>query len=364
MKILFHLGHPAHFHLFKNVIKNLKKNNNDIFILIKKKDVLEDLLKKSNFLFSNILPDGRKDNIIGIAFGQVFQVFRMILFCIKRKPEILIGTSVVISFVGKLLGIPSVNINEDDAEIVPLYAKLAYPMASVILVPKGCSTGKWQNKTINYLSYHELAYLHPNQFTPQKKVVQKYFNPDNKYFIIRFAKLTAHHDKGARGINKIIASKIIKLLKSRGKVFITSERQLEPEFEKYRININPSDIHDVMAFASIYIGDSQTMAAEAGILGVPFIRFNDFVGKISYLDELENKYQLGHGIKTNEVNKLIETLKKLLDQKNCNKFFQERRMSMLKEKIDYAKFLTWFIENYPKSSKIMNDNPEYQSKFI
>ena len=41
MKILFHLGHPAHFHLFKNVIKNLKKNKHDVFILIKKKDILE-----------------------------------------------------------------------------------------------------------------------------------------------------------------------------------------------------------------------------------------------------------------------------------------------------------------------------------
>jgi predicted glycosyltransferase len=26
MRILFHLGHPAHFHLFKNVIKSLKEN--------------------------------------------------------------------------------------------------------------------------------------------------------------------------------------------------------------------------------------------------------------------------------------------------------------------------------------------------
>ena len=41
MKILFHLGHPAHFHLFKNTIKNLIKDGNKIFIIIQKKDVLE-----------------------------------------------------------------------------------------------------------------------------------------------------------------------------------------------------------------------------------------------------------------------------------------------------------------------------------
>ncbi len=55
-------------------------------------------------------------------------------------------------------------------------------------------------------------------------------------------------------------------------------------------------MHHVMAFASLYIGDSQTMAAEAGVLGVPFVRFNDFVGRIGYLRELEDTYHLGYGI--------------------------------------------------------------------
>jgi len=36
---------------------------------------------------------------------------------------------------------------------------------------------------------------------------------------------------------------------------------------------------------------------------------------------------------------------------------------MLSEKIDYAQFLTWFIENYPESKQIMQDNPEYQFRF-
>jgi predicted glycosyltransferase len=33
----------------------------------------------------------------------------------------------------------------------------------------------------------------------------------------------------------------------------------------------------------LYIGDSQTMAAEAAVLGIPSIRFNSFVGKLVYL---------------------------------------------------------------------------------
>jgi predicted glycosyltransferase len=49
----------------------------------------------------------------------------------------------------------------------------------------------------------------------------------------------------------------------------------------------------------MYIGDSQTMTAEAAVLGTPAIRFNDFVGELSYLEELEYTFDLTYGIKTN-----------------------------------------------------------------
>ena len=205
--------------------------------------------------------------------------------------------------------------------------------------------------------------MHPNHFIPNKDVVRKYFFPDKPYFLIRFVKLSANHDKGIKGLNTHITERIIQLLQPYGDVYITSERELEPQFEPYRISINPIDILDVMAYAQIYIGDSQTMAAEAGVLGVPFIRFNDFVGRIGYLNELENVYHLGYGIKTDDENKLYTTVSDLLKMTNRKSVFQQRRNKMLSEKIDYAQFLTWFLENYPKSKQIMRENPNYQYRF-
>jgi len=348
MKILFHLGHPAHYHLFKNVIKQLKKEN-EVLILIKKKDVLEHLLHEDKLEFTNLLPSGRKDSKLGIALGQVVQDIRMYWFCVRHKPNILVGTSVAISHVGKLLNIPSINVNEDDADVVPLYAKLAYPWASCILAPSVCSTGKWEKKTIIYKGYHELAYLHPNNFKADKNIVEKYFSNEKPYFIIRFTKLSAYHDEGKKGINRELAVRLINLLKPHGNVFITSERILEKELEPYRIAINPIDIHHILHFASICIGDSQTMAAEAGVLGTPFIRFNDFIGRIGYLDELENKYQLGFGIKSDNPDGLIKKTEELLQTDGLQEIFFERRKKMLEDKIDVAEFFTWFIENYPKS---------------
>ena len=294
----------------------------------------------------------------------------------------------------------------------------------------------------------ELAYLHPNHFTPDPKIVSGYGLPvteDGKvlspFFIMRFASLNAHHDSGIKGINTEIAQRLIDILAPHGTIYITSERPLEPQFEQYRIRINPLDMHHVMAFASLYIGDSQTMAAEAGVLGVPFVRFNDFVGRIGYLRELEDVYRLGFGVhasplestktqintacaainidkeitkkeestayaassvianqSANEqdslqpncqspstdanelhlsdssekkiisdnpqksvalpkkeqpsgVEDLVATVEALvgMDAEERRRVFAERRERMLSEKIDCAKFLTWFIENYPSS---------------
>ena len=378
MKVVVYLGHPAHFHLYKNVIQNLKNDGHTVGVLIKKKENLEQLLQNSGIPYHNILREGRKDTKLGMAFGAIKRIWRELVFCIKEKPDLLTGTSVENSYVGPLLRIPVVYCGEDDADVIPLQAKICYPGASVVLTPDSCDDGQWNGKTTKYPSYHELAYLHPNHFKASKQIVKEQgINPDKPYAIMRFVKLKANHDDNIKGINKEVALRLIELMKPHMNIYITSERPLEPELEPYRIRINPIYMHDVMAFASLYIGDSQTMAMEAAILGVPAIRFNDFVGKIGVMAELEDGnlrsekvkcYNLGIGIKASAEGLEDERVKGLeekpfgpealykaveqllqMDPKERKKIWEERREQMLAEKIDYAKFLNWFIENYPSS---------------
>ena len=352
MKFLFHLGHPAHFHLFKNVILDLKNKGHEIYVLIKKKDILEDLLKDSGISYENILPGGRKDSMLGIVAGQIKQAVRLGIFCINRKPDLLIGSTPTVAQVGAFLGIASINLSEDDAEAVPLFAKSTYPFSSVILAPDTCYNSKWEYKSIKYKGYHELAYLHTNHFKPDINIVKKYIATDKPFFIIRFSKLNAYHDKGISGISLNIAKQIIEILKPHGKIFITSEKELVPELEKFRIDIRPLDMHHFLYYAKIYIGDSQTMAAEAGVLGTPFIRVNDFVGRLGYLNELEDIYKLGYGIKPNNINSVFDILNELLSKKDIDKEWSKKRLQMLNEKIDFSKYLIDFIENYNDNKKI------------
>ena len=65
-KILIYLGHPAQYHFFKNIIKLLKKEKVQVKIIIKTKDVLEDLLIADRHEYINILPKPRNLNKISI----------------------------------------------------------------------------------------------------------------------------------------------------------------------------------------------------------------------------------------------------------------------------------------------------------
>ena len=379
MKILVYMGHPAHFYLYKNAIINWREHGHQVEILIKKKDILQQLLDNQQWEYHNILAEGRKNSKIGMALGTLKRAWRQNKFCKTFNPDILTGTSVENSILGPLRRIPVVNCNEDDAAVVPLYAKLSYPGADAILNPVVCNSGKWDTKATKYPSYQELAYLHPNHFAADKNIVEGYgIDTTKPYFVMRFASLKAHHDDGVKGINTEIAQRLVDILSPHGQIYITSERELEPQFEPYRIRINPLDMHHVMAFASLYIGDSQTMAAEAGVLGTPFVRFNDFVGRIGYLRELEDVYQLGYGIHasllteespirrndgslqpsgTEALYSAVEALV-TMPANERQALFTTRRKQMLRDKIDYAKYLTWFIENYPQSAKETKEKQE------
>ena len=363
MKILIGLGHPAHYHLFKNISKKLKDNGNQIYFAITPKDVLENLLIENNEEYY-ILDKRNKNDDLKSKLNKIIKSTKELLkFAKKNNIDIFIGCLTQIAYAGSYLHKPSIFLGEDDFNYTWLQGIVTYPYVTKILVPNVTNVGPFKYKKISYNGYHELAYLHPNNFTPDINVVKKYFSVDKPYFIIRFSKLSAYHDIGIKGINTEIAQKIIDILKPHGNIYITSERELEPQFEPYRIKINPLDMHHVMAFAQIFIGDSQTMSLESGVLGVPYVRFSGFIDQISVFRELDYIYQLGYGIKTNEVERLFQTIKELLNTPNLKQEWQQRREKMLSDKIDVTAFMAWFIENYPESAKIMKENPEYQWRF-
>ncbi len=347
-KALFYLGHPAHFHLYKNAI--LSFPSDEIVVCIKSKDVLEQLLQESGIAFLNIdsKSSGSKKNKVSILLNFARRMLKLMGIILKNKPQRLVGSAAELGVLGKVLNIPSFILFEDDFEKVASFARIAGPTATYLICPDCCSAWKWNHKKIGYPSYHELAYLHPNHFTPDKKRVEKIFDLSKKNFIVRFSELGAYHDVGKTGITDDLARRLINILSEHGVVHITSERKLSPEFEPYRINIRASDIHHALYYAEMFIGDSQTMTAEAAVLGTPAIRFNDFVGELSYLEDLEKNYRLTTGVRTKDPEKLFVVLDEYLAIHDIKKEWTFRRNKMLEQKSDFSKNLLSLLTCPPK----------------
>jgi len=362
-RIIIYLGHPAQFHFFKYTIKKLKKSGCEVMVLMKSKDVLEDLLKEADFKYTNIQKNIRKNSPISMAIASIKRTLSILKIGYKFRPDIIVGEDASVAQAAWILGAKSITTTEDDYDIIKKLAVITYPFSNSIIVPSVCDVGKWSNKKIGYDGYMKLAYLHPQYFKPNRYILESYIN-DEKFCIIRLAKLTAFHDTNIYGLDKDIVLKLIGIIEDLGyRVYISSEDKIHPELSRYQLKIKSSDIHHIISFSSLLISDSQSMSVEAAMLGVASIRYSDFAGKISVLEELEYKYELTYGIPTNNVEKLFSITRKLLSITNIKNEFHSRRDIMLLDKIDVTAFISWFIKNYPESKDIMSHNPKFQDKF-
>lgn len=357
-RILVYLGHPAQYHFFRLSLARWRQHGHEVKVLIKTKDILEDLLIENGEAYENIQVHPRgagKLSILAASFRRTQAVFRIAK---TFKPDVLVGTDSSVAQAAWLLRKPAITVLEDDYEVIRNLAKLTYPFTSCILVPTVCDVGPYEAKKIGYDGYMKLAYLHPNCFTPDRAVIARYQLPEN-YVLVRLAKLSAHHDVGINGLNLNLIERLLSKAKQLDySVYITSEADLDASLQPYQLHIQYKDIHHVLAFASMLVSDSQSMSVEAAMLGVPSIRFSDFSGRISVLEELEQRYRLTFGIPTHDPERLTTLFDELLSITNLKEDFQQRRQKMLSDKIDVTAFLVWFVENCPKSCDLAKTQKE------
>ena len=176
---------------------------------------------------------------------------------------------------------------------------------------------------------------------------------DDKFVILRFVSWGASHDVGQHGIqNKI---RLVKELEKYGRVLITSEGQLDKELEKYKIKVSPEKMHDLLNYATLYMGEGATMATESAILGTPSIYISSLVGTMGNFIELEEKYGLMYNY--NDSDKAIKKAVELIQKPDAKDEWSKKREILSKDKIDVTAFMVWFIEKYPESfEKVKKEN--------
>jgi uncharacterized protein len=346
MKILIDIGHPAHVHLFKNFIFEMKRRKHKITVTCKDQRIVLHLLKKFKIDFINLGKKGK--GFYGKFIKQFLFDIKVIKILYKKKVDIALGSSITISHACLFHKSSSYVFTEDDKKSAPLFAKFTFPFVNKIITPKSVNES-YGKKHIKLNTLHELAYLHPNNFKANKEILKDLgIKKNEKYFILRFNAFKAHHDKGIRGLSLKVKRELIKILLPHGKVFINSEQKLEKEFEEYQIKITPEKMHDAIAFSSMFITDSNSMTVEAAVLGIPAIRCNDFVGRTPVIEELEHKYGLTYGFIPKDSQKMISKVKKLLNDNEFNRIFGMRKKEFLKDKIDLNE---WMVSFFGKTKK-------------
>lgn len=360
MNLLFEINHPAQAHLFKHVISQLNTNGHRTTVLIKESKVLQDILNEVDIPF--IILGKKGSSLSSKAIRQLTFIARMYKLHLRNHFDLGIGVSVSIPLLSRISSLPSIVLDDDDKKATPYFAFLAHKNASVLLRPDSLNQEGKHYNTIYYKGFHELAYLHPSTFRPDITVLEEQgLKSGESFFILRLVALKAHHDKGIKGISKEQADEIVSLLKNHGRIIITSESQDNKPKGTESLRINPARLHHLMAFAKMVISDGQTMCSESSCLGIPSIRINDFVGRISCLEDQEKKWQLTFGFKPAEFTEALEKMEVLLSEDAS--IFKNRRDGMIAASINVKDFLVWFIEKYPESKRIMKENSDYQYKF-
>lgn len=305
-------------------------------------------IKRKNY------PKSLLGKLINIPFTDAL----VIKYAMAFKPDILLGFSGThIAHAGWILRRPSVVI--DDTE----HAKLAHasykPFASFILTPK------WFNKNmgekhIRFDSYMELCALHPDYYTPDGSVKSLLGLKENEeYIILRFISWDASHDIGQKGLTLEAKRSIVERYKDRYRIFISAEKEIPPDLEQYRLKIPAAKLHDVLAFAKLYIGEGSTTASECAVLGTPAIYINSLV--VGNCKEEEEKYNLCYNY-TKPLG-FLQKADEILMMNDSNSHYALNRSKLIFDKINPTAFFIWFFENFPESVKFLKKNPNFQNNF-
>lgn len=357
MRFLFNIGHPAQVHLFKNLIWELSNQGHQCKITAIAKDVSLHLLDAYGFEYEVVGKE--KPTLVSKAVELIRIESHLYSIACSFKPDILIGGvgNAYVAHVGKLIRKPSIVF--DDTEHARIDHRLMDSFVSTICTPS-CYRGDIGQRQIRYNGYHELAYLHPNRFTPNPAVLDELGLSEGDPFIsVRFVSWGASHDVGQHGIRDKVG--LVKALEQYGRVIITSEGELPPELQSYQFRVSPEKLHDLLYYATLYVGEGATTASECAVLGTHAIYVNTL--SLGYIAEEAERYDLVSDFSTRlctdetvlaEANKFLENHNLWVDGKRKVK-------SLLHDKIDVTAFMVWFVENYPESIDEMKNNPELQN---
>lgn len=333
MRILITIQHPAHVHFFRNAIQELQSDGHEVRVLAREKEIALELLDAYDIEYS--VTAREHDGLFSLPRIQAKHEWAILKEARRFNPDVLtaIGEPGV-AHVSSLLAIPGIIFT--DTEHATLQNMITFPFAHTVCTPD-CYQDRIKGNHITYPGYHELAYLHPNRYDPNPRILDEAGIASNDRFVIlRTVAWNAAHDVGDGGFDDL--HDVVTSLEATGvEVLITSEAPLPESVVDRRITVEPHRIHHLMYYADLFIGESATMATESAVLGTPAIFVSS--SRRGYTNELEDEYRLvfNYSGPNRQINGLNQAIS-ILDEYD-KAVWQERREQLLGKKIDTTEFI-------------------------
>ncbi|XVH33841.1 DUF354 domain-containing protein (plasmid) [Haloferacaceae archaeon DSL9] len=284
MDAVFTIQHPGHVHFFKHAVHELDAAGHGTHVFVRDKSVIQELLRHEG-IDHEVLTGPPGSSVIKTQLRFEWKLLRRAR---PIDPDVVAGVGgVSASHIARLTGAKGIAFS--DTEHATLSNRLAFPFAHEICTPTWF-TDDLGAKQYRYPSYHELAYLHPNRFDPDPAVLDEVgVEPDERFVVFRLVDWNASHDAGQGGFDNV-ADAVESLEETGATVLITSEAPLPEEIRDRRATVEPHRLHDLLAYADLFIGEGATTAAECAVLGTPAVYINSL--PVGYLTRIEQQYEL------------------------------------------------------------------------
>ena len=291
MRVLFDIVHPAHVHLYRHLHAELQAEGHETLVVARDKEVTLELLDAYGIAHEWTGTAGSKSTPAR-ALELASRDLVLTRHARRFRPDVVLTRNPAGVHAGRLVGAWTVY-DSVDGRAAGVHFRLGAPLAHVITSPNWLDED-YGPRHRRYRGPKELAYLHPARFRPDPSVrAELGLGDDEPLFVVRFVANDAVHDAHTVGLSDAERGALVERLGRRGRVVISSETDLPRSLEPLRFRLGPARIHDVLAAADLFVGDSGSMAAEAGVLGTPALRLSSWVGPVrGYLGRMERDYGL------------------------------------------------------------------------
>jgi hypothetical protein len=340
MRVLVTIQHGENVHLFKHAIRELQAAGHEVAVFAREKEVNRALL--SAYGIDHTLLCGAPDGFLDLAAVQIRYELRLLRSARSFDPDVVLTSHGIAGpHAATLLGATSLNFVDTEAHIAAQH-RLFVPFSDVLYTPESLRS-EFGDHQVRYPGLHEFAYLHPARFDPDPAVLtRRGVDPDAPFFVVRLNAWDAHHDVGKSGLTAGGVRDLVEDLTAHGDVYVSHEGGTLPaDLAAQRVPVDPHEVHHLMYYADLFVGDVSTMTVESAALGAPTVRVSPFaterdMGKFRLL---EDEYGLLYSFHTDRADQAFAAARSLAADPGAPAEFAARRDRLVEDVVDLTDYM-------------------------